>query len=345
MKHIPSLDGIRGLAVLLVVAFHYIERRGTGVLGIAASAGWIGVDIFLVLSGYLITSILFEQRGSEHFFRNFYIRRALRLFPLYYFILAIILIFSPLLHIHWQPAHLAFLFYSANYVMPFDHSLAAAGPFNLFHTWTLSLEEQFYLLWPWLVGNLALSRKRLIQICIAGMIIAPIVRFVLLSRHLPDWLVAGGLPTRMDTLLLGSALALIPLPSLRTAKLVAFITAVLMALVVWWAHSLFFLTYPMQTVGYSVLAFLCASILVLSRYPTTFVCKLASLKTLRFYGRYSYGLYLWHYLFSDQFWRIRGWFAIRIPNPLLSSTISFFIILSLSTLIAVASYRLIEERF
>jgi peptidoglycan/LPS O-acetylase OafA/YrhL len=84
MRYVASLDGLRGAAVLFVVFFHYFPRAGTGPLGFLASAGWMGVDIFFVLSGYLITRILYEQRGAEHYFRNFYMRRVLRLFPGYY---------------------------------------------------------------------------------------------------------------------------------------------------------------------------------------------------------------------------------------------------------------------
>src|SRR5882757_3542319 len=79
MGHVTALDGFRGCAVLLVVIFHYLPHKGLGPVAMIASIGWTGVDAFLVLSSYLITTILYRQRGTERFFQNFYMRRALRL--------------------------------------------------------------------------------------------------------------------------------------------------------------------------------------------------------------------------------------------------------------------------
>jgi peptidoglycan/LPS O-acetylase OafA/YrhL len=345
MKHISSLDGIRGLAVLMVVYFHFMERNGTGLFSVIASMCWAGVDIFLVLSGFLITSILFEQRGSGHFFRNFYTRRALRLFPLYYGILFSILLLSPLFHIHWHLAQLGLFFYNTNYVLPFNDSLGTLGPFNIFHTYTLALEEQFYLVWPWLVGGLALSRRRLLQICAAGILIAPMIRFGLLAWHAPAWLIAGSLPTRMDALLMGAALSLMPMPSLRTARIVFCFALLPLPLLAWQARSLFFLTRPMQGIGYTFVAFTCAAVLVLSLYPTTIVHAIANTRVLRFFGKYSYGIYLWHHLFVSEFLSFRHYVADHIPYVIPAALLSFSAGLLVSTLIAMASYRLIEVRF
>src|SRR5262249_22300996 len=151
------------------------------------SMGWMGVDIFFVLSGYLITSILLEQRGEAHFFRNFYMRRVLRLFPLYYFLFLVAAVLTPFLHVHWRPAHLALMFYGANVVLPFDNSIGSLGPLNLFHVWSLSVEEQFYLIWPWLVGS-SLSKGTLRRVCLAGIVAAPVLRLVLLYGHAQPWL-------------------------------------------------------------------------------------------------------------------------------------------------------------
>lgn len=345
MKHISSLDGIRGLAVLLVVFFHYQERVGTGVFGVVASTGWAGVDVFLVLSGFLITSILFEQRGTDHFFRNFYIRRALRLFPLYYFILLIIAVCTPIFHIRWHLGQLGFFFYSTNYVLSVHGDYGTMGPFDLFHTWTLSLEEQFYILWPWIVGGLGLSRRALIRVCVGGIVLAPVIRFVLLHFQVEPWFIAGSLPTRMDSLLIGAALALIPMPSLRTARVVALVAVLPLPLVVWKAHSLFFLAAPWQGIGFSCVGFLAAAVLVLSMYPATLLHRVANWEFLRFYGRYSYGIYLWHYLFSEQFFAFRVWMLGLSPHRIPMSLAAFLLILAASTGIAVVSYRWLEAPF
>ena len=153
MERIRSLDGVRGIAVLCVVVFHFFPGDGTGILRPLVSSGWTGVDLVFVLSGYLITRVLLEHRGSAGYYRNFYLRRALRVLPLYYSLFLVVLVLTPLLQIHWRIGHLAMLFHVANFVLPADSSLGMLGPFNFFHVWSLSVEEQFYLLWPWLVGG------------------------------------------------------------------------------------------------------------------------------------------------------------------------------------------------
>lgn len=344
MKHVTSLDGVRGIAVLSVVMFHFLQRQGVGYLGVLASCGWIGVDIFFVLSGFLITSILYEQRGAENYFRNFYMRRILRLFPLYYFLFLGTFLLTPLFDIHWKLGHLAMLFYGANFVLPFDSSLSIIGPFDFFHVWSLAVEEQFYMIWPWLVGS-RLKRGTLQNICLAGIFVAPALRFLLLHVDVQPWFIYQSLPTRMDSLLVGAALALIPLPSLRTARIVGAAALLVYGLLTWWGHSMFFLSRPIQGAGYSALALLSGSLLVLSFYPTTIVHRVCSWSVLRFYGKYSYGLYLWHYLFSKPFGILTVWVQRRVSVPFVSSLLSFGLILLCSTLVAVASYRLIERPF
>src|SRR6266568_1801981 len=94
-KHIPALDGLRGLAIILVLLFHFTpESGGHTMIGVltrwVSRLGWCGVDLFFVLSGFLITGILFDAKGLQHYFRNFYMRRVLRIFPLYYGVLLLV---------------------------------------------------------------------------------------------------------------------------------------------------------------------------------------------------------------------------------------------------------------
>src|SRR5260370_16728790 len=110
--------------------FQFLQRQCVGYLGVLASCGWIGLDIFFVLSGFLITSNLYEQRGAENYFRNFYMRRILRLFPLYYFLFLGTFLLTPLFHIHWKLGHLAILFYAVIFVLPFVNSLTILTPFH-----------------------------------------------------------------------------------------------------------------------------------------------------------------------------------------------------------------------
>lgn len=343
-KHIPSLDGIRGLAVLLVVAFHFLPRTGLGAFGEIASFGWAGVDAFLVLSGFLITGILYRQRGRPRFFRNFYLRRALRLFPLYYFILCLAFLLTPFLHIHWKLGQIPFFFYAANMVLSYDQALGGLGPLNFRHFWTLALEEQFYLIWPWIIGS-RISRAGLLKVCAAGIAVAVTVRLALAPFPWAHWFIYYSLPTRMDSLLIGAALALISLPTIRTAHLSLLFAGLVYLAVVWKAGSLWFLSRPMMSIGYTAQAVLFASLIVLALHPRTFSQRVFSSRPLRFYGKYSYGIYLWHSLLFDQFDRFSVRVAQCISIHFVASLTSFAAILLGSTLVAMASYHLLEEPF
>ena len=143
VSHMPQLDGLRALAVLMVVVHHYVE----GGWGLAAN---LGVKLFFVLSGFLITSILLRSRSQSgaagwnrwRAVRNFYARRFLRIFPLYYLVVAL----AAILDVEPTREYLAWLLtYTLNLKM------AAQGWYidHFAHFWTLSIEEQFYLIWPW----------------------------------------------------------------------------------------------------------------------------------------------------------------------------------------------------
>ncbi len=276
MEHIRSLDGVRGIAVLCVVFFHFFPRADAGVLVPLVSMGWAGVDLFFVLSGYLITRILYEHRGTIDHYRNFYGRRVLRLLPLYYFLFAGIAVLTPVLHIHWQPGHLVMLLQGSNLVLPRDNSLGNLGPFNLFHLWSLSVEEQFYLIWPWLIGS-RLQRETLQRICAGGMIVAPALRLMLLHGRVNPYWIYQSLPTRMDSLLAGALLALIPQLSLRLTRIVAASSLLVLTCLIWRGHSFFFLSPSIQGVGYSALALLFASVIAMSLQPSTVVYQICSL--------------------------------------------------------------------
>jgi peptidoglycan/LPS O-acetylase OafA/YrhL len=344
VKHVASLDGLRGIAVLLVVAFHYFPREVAGPFSAIASAGWMGVDVFFALSGYLITTILYDQRGREQYFRNFYMRRVLRLFPLYYSLFLFALVLTPVLHIQWRPGHLVMVFYGANLVLPFDGSLRWLGPFNLFHTWSLAVEEQFYLVWPWLVGS-RMSKRTLRRVCFAGAVGAPLLRLALLHANVQPWLIYQSLPTRIDSLLAGALLALMPLPSLRAARIAGGVAVVVLGFVIWKGHSSYFLTRSMQGLGYSALALLSVAVLVMSLWSGTVAQRVCSWGVLRFYGRYSYGLYLLHYWFSRAFRSLQDWIMQHSVVPAMGAFLSFSVILFCSTLMAVASYRWLEQPF
>src|SRR5689334_17836464 len=146
-QNIPAFDGIRGLAAILVIIHHFFPFFGTWV-----SISWISVDAFFVLSGFLITNILINSRPSKHYFRNFYARRVLRVFPLYYFILVIVLFIIPWICNNLPQGYDYFLKNRIYYFSYLQNSLFQRDGYPshwmLSHTWSLAIEEQFYILWP-----------------------------------------------------------------------------------------------------------------------------------------------------------------------------------------------------
>ncbi len=155
MKRVPELDSLRGLAAVVVLLFHLDSRR--------YFPGWSGVDLFFVLSGYLITSIILRDGGTPGFYARFYARRSLRIWPIYYLVLLGLVAVNPLLP---KPASLKSLPYALTYTqnLPLYFGQEPPRPHPAFdHAWTLSLEEQFYLIWPALV--IWAGRRRLVPLC------------------------------------------------------------------------------------------------------------------------------------------------------------------------------------
>ncbi len=168
MRRIKELDGIRGAAILFVLAYHYFSN-GAGINNPIGrqflklfSIGWSGVDLFFVLSGFLIVGILLDAKSSNNYFSSFYIRRALRILPLYYLLLTLFLIL-PIFISNDGIFKLTFPFWSYLlfiqnlFMIKFDLGTSWLGV-----TWSLAIEEQFYLLLPILVWKL--DKKRLVYI-------------------------------------------------------------------------------------------------------------------------------------------------------------------------------------
>lgn len=225
-ERVPVLDGIRGIAILLVMLFHFWEN-GTTRFGSAlwlrlyayvAGMGWSGVDLFFVLSGFLITGILYDARNSTHYFRVFYGRRTLRIFPLYYAALTFFFVVVPFLlaHIHHgvsaamrDSIHTTAVAkgFAWTYIINWYEGFRGwdAIPHPLQHFWSLAIEEQFYLVWPILV--LRLSRRRLIALCLGIMALAVTLRGIFFGLHLPiasyTWTIC-----RADSLAVGAIVAL-----------------------------------------------------------------------------------------------------------------------------------------
>src|SRR5262245_16358318 len=148
-SHYPGLDGLRGIAILLVILYHNF-----GFIPFL-NYGWLGVDLFFVLSGFLITEILLKTRTTTNYFKNFYTRRVLRIFPLYYLCLILVIVIFPLIKnfpydlSFYRENQVWFWFYLQNWMLIFKQWNDSAILLN--HFWSLAVEEQFYIVWPLLV--------------------------------------------------------------------------------------------------------------------------------------------------------------------------------------------------
>src|ERR1700723_1358630 len=203
--YIPQFDGLRGLAILLVLIGH------SGFLEAFPHAGMLeyarfGVDLFFVLSGFLITGILLDSKGSRHYFRNFYARRALRIWPLYYLVLFVAFVVAPLFAPSMRPTAAriwpAFVFYVQNIVFIYRDTY----PFGLGATWSLAVEEQFYLTWPVLVFFL---RKQTLAIVAVSLVVVSLsLRLAGRLYGAPSGFIHFFTLSRLDAIAFGSLAAL-----------------------------------------------------------------------------------------------------------------------------------------
>jgi peptidoglycan/LPS O-acetylase OafA/YrhL len=362
--HVPALDGVRGVAILLVLVLHF-SRYGHGLVpsGLfidslyyrVAGAGWIGVDLFFVLSGFLITGILYDAKGGAHYFRNFYARRVLRIFPLYYGALILFLVVLPRLWPHHAGLQSMvrdgpwYWTYLSNLKIARDGwpQFGAIG-----HFWSLAVEEQFYLIWPLVV--LALNRRQLQITCLLCLIAALAVRVVLNAQgNNPAAFVLT--PARLDALAVGAYLALAARApgGLRRLSRMAQPVAMalcLSALVVFVLRKGFVAYDPwVSTVGHTIVAVLFGSVLVLAlTLPgESFVVRAFGSSFLSFFGRYSYGIYVFHHpiLFFKT-----GFIPLAlIPSVFGSQLLRQFVFMVIATAVSVAiaylSWHLYEKRF
>lgn len=345
----PELDTLRGVAVLLVVLLHAFfwsysdlvfdawQRR----VLLATQPGWIGVNLFFVLSGFLITGILLESKKRKHYYARFYVRRALRILPPYYSLLVVLLLARP------QTAAfvgLSFV-YLAN-ITSFFGVVCAYGPL-----WSLAVEEHFYIVWPAFVRNLGMRQLQLFSMLL--IVTTPIMRGV--SFYLGyrsglgsyTWFVADGLA-------LGSLLAVILRSGVSRSYAFRLALALLgSAVAVAGLGYRFGILTRMRLVGaclqYSVVNAACAGILLLVLLVgTSRMRRLVNIGWLRFVGYLSYGLYLNHVLLLETYdWICRRYAPSLIPENFHFELVLLRFLVAGGSAIALAylSRRYFEERF
>src|SRR5688572_2559121 len=302
--HIPALDGVRGVAILLVLILHF-SAYGHGLAPSAllidrlyyrvAGAGWIGVDLFFVLSGFLITGILCSARASEHYLRNFYARRVLRIFPLYYGALILLVVLLPWF---WPDnAGIDSMARDAPWYWTYLSNLKIArdgwpesGAIG--HFWSLAVEEQFYLVWPLIV--MALGRRQLQYACLVCIVGALAIR-VSLNMQGNSTAAFVLTPARMDALAVGAYLAVsarVPGGLQHLSRLASRTSALsFIALVVVFAARKGFRAYDpvVSTIGHTLVACFFGAVLVLALTSPrrSVIARTLESSFLGFFGRYA----------------------------------------------------------
>ncbi len=320
---IPVLDGLRGLAILLVLLWHGVfqfesRRRILSTLLMFGRLSWSGVDLFFVLSGFLIGGILLDVKNSAHYFQTFYLRRAYRIVPIYALVLAVYVIGRHLLPVHipmfadfWEGSipSLAYATFAQNFWMARAGSF---GPVAMIVTWSLAVEEQFYLTVPTVVRTL--SRFQLV--CVLGLVVlmAPILRSLLfLNFNHGDFAAYVLMPCRADGLSLGVLSALLVrdervskiLLSKRT--ILCGVAGMLLAVLVWLSYQRYNeLSRPMVTYGYSVLAVFYTCCLLIALTSNGWVRRVLSNRWLTKLGGIAYCTYLLHLPLMEASVRLLG---------------------------------------
>jgi len=359
---IPELDGLRGTAILLVIVCHYVASASNHSLGFwpsrvlnALAAGWSGVDLFFVLSGFLIGGILLDARDSPHYFRAFYMRRFYRILPLYY---------------SWTLLFAAVVLVAVNFFpgrLPVSFQDLLRLPIQIFFlqnifigmphfqwiwfvvTWSLAVEEQFYLIAPPLIRFL--SRRRFVAVLTLTVALAPLLRFLLFRAwNPPSYISVLFTPCRADALAWGMLLAVAwrepwfreflrtrPRIVQRTFLCLLFGVAILL----WWlAHPI--LNIVTITIGLSWLAVFYTSALLLAiSQPDSTLARAMRWHPLRWLGGISYCVYILHDAFNYFAHGILLHAEPQIYN--LAGVAVTFLALGLTFTVAVLSWRYFES--
>lgn len=365
--HIRLLDGLRGCAVLSVMLYHFtapeMTVKATGLLGrlqAVMAAGWCGVDLFFVLSGFLITGILLDAKGhSQTYFKSFYVRRVLRIFPLYY---GVILFAAVGRHIPWLSHFIGFdeitsslwwmAGYLSNFVITFKHNKLTFGPMG--HFWSLAVEEHFYMVWPAVVWFC--TRRQLTFACL-GFIVGALVLRVLLALHNPTTYATYQLtPCRVDGLAAGALLAILVrgglnVDRLRQAAWIALAGSFVLLMGLGFRGGGGFSHYgrAMTTAGFSCFALFFFSLMLLgvSARPGSALRRTLEIAPLMSVGRYSFAMYIFHLYFMRSFLIC---FPIATLGRMFHSTnlgLALFALLSCTAtyLLAWLSWHLYEQNF
>jgi peptidoglycan/LPS O-acetylase OafA/YrhL len=351
-SRITELDGLRGVAIFMVMSFHYINNQlheattvPARVLYKLTSYGWVGVDLFFVLSGYLIGSILIANSYSQNLFTTFYVRRIARIFPTYYLLVICFLVMTSL------PSLNANDFLTGNRVLPdwsyltFTNNIYMAWLNNMGNkamsiSWSIAIEEQFYLIFP-LVIYLLRKTRYLPAVLIVAIVAAPVFRSMFAGWIAPYVL----LMCRMDSIAAGALVAYCGINYDLGDVVRKYRFHLLGALLglIGVCGMAYYLFHDIGSVRHTLFAFCFAIILLFSLTMKKWVLiALLRNKWLVFVGTISYSLYLFHYLvlgLTHQLMSGNADIGMHNSRDLMVTVIAFVISILLASLL----YKFVEK--
>lgn len=338
LKYFKNLDALRAFAAIAVIFAHFFDQnkvaKDTALFKLFA-LGNSGVSLFFVLSGFVITRILIQTVNSDNYFKSFYLRRTLRIFPLYYFALACYYFIPQLIdgsnHFELNSKQLYYVFYLQNFARTFNWD--SVGPA---HFWSLAVEEHFYFLWPAIIFLcLKLNFKTLINVSFFIIVLAHLLRVVMSYN---GYEINVFTFTRIDQLVFGGLIAVYEkkgfLIEENKQKFIALIVIGFLGIVTIELQNSVLLKEVFKHTFFGLLYGGLIMYVVISE-KSVFVNQLLQNKLIQYLGKISYGIYVWHVL------------AISIVNTYFSLNIYFGFILTLfiTILISWGSFQIIESPF
>lgn len=363
-RHCPELDGIRGLAIMGVLCSHGVGLSGLfdgpnsslaeKLLRYACVPLWGGVDLFFVLSGFLITGILLRTKTADNYFSSFYARRVLRIFPIYYLVLTLSVTMG---HIsaafaaqlpQWASWKFTYFLYIQNWPVFWHGQKNMSGIWGPY--WSLAVEEQFYFIWPLVV--FLFSEKTIERICYIGTACALPLRIFFSIRYFgTDIGLAQITSSRVDGLFLGAACAIymhrygrnVPLRWIIASSSIGM---TIMGYITVFHHSELIGTKNwMTTIGITGFALLSVSLVAIAPYHVGLINRVLNLRWLGAAGKYSYGMYVYH-LFIFFPLRALGYrFGLRERLNCPEKILLLIGEMTAVFLVAKISYDLFESRF
>ncbi len=349
---------------MILVMFHHLVlwRHAAAtctidrVYAYCTETGWVGVEIFFVLSGFLITGILLEAKGSPNYFRNFYARRSLRIFPLYYFVLFLLLVVFPHLKLASTdlstvtPHAWSYWLFLSNFTLPLRSTVFSQSRVV---TWSVAIEEQFYLVWPTVIW--VCSRQKIVPIALSVIGVSILSRSLIAVFHVFPEVSYFWTFSHMDGLALGAVVAALWRSAagrlwLRRNALrmgiIGFIGMVSVMVYSFSRHLSMRLDPTGQIPLYTFMAMLSASILIVAISEDGIVAAVLRNSWLRFFGKYSYGYYLFHTIVCAL---VASYLIAKVP-PIGSSRLPAELVLvavtvAISTVAVKISWILLERPF